>query len=178
VICPDCNAEQPDGARFCNQCGAKLPAPVPIALAPDWHCPACGFENQPGSKFCSECGEKLAVMAMEAAPPKDAPIRFVSPRGVIYFPPNETHTWLIGREDPVNDIHPDVDLTPYDPEATVSRRHAQLTLAGRQCLLTSIASTNGTKLNGATLTPQQATLVRPGDRIEFGRCAVTLELEV
>lgn len=176
MICPDCSAEQPDGARFCNQCGAKLPLPTPVALEPDWHCLACGFENQTGSKFCSECGEKLAVVAVAPALAEAAPIRLVSPRGVIYFPPSETSTWLIGREDPVNDIHPDVDLTPHDPEATVSRRHAQITLAGRQCLLTSIASTNWTKLNGAILTPQQAALVRPGDRIEFGRCAVTLEM--
>jgi hypothetical protein len=176
MLCPECNAEQPDGARFCNQCGATLPAPILVALAPDWRCPACGFENQPGSKFCSECGTKLPVVEMAPVTGATAPLRFLSAKGVIHFPPSATNSWVIGREDPVNDIHPDVDLTPYDPDSTVSRRHAQITLTRNQCLLTSIAATNWTTLNGGRLTPQQAVLLRAGDRIEFGRCVVTIEL--
>ena len=103
-------------------------------------------------------------------------MRLVSAKGAtIHFPPSASNTWVIGREDPVNDIHPDVDLTPYDPDSTVSRRHAQITLASEQYLLTSVATTNWTALNGNRLTPHQAVLLRPGDRIEFGRCVVTFE---
>ena len=29
VVCASCNAENPEGARFCNNCGASLAAPAP-----------------------------------------------------------------------------------------------------------------------------------------------------
>ena len=31
VRCPDCGADNPAGARFCNSCGAPLEAPGPVA---------------------------------------------------------------------------------------------------------------------------------------------------
>ncbi|PMP83882.1 MAG: hypothetical protein C0184_04655, partial [Chloroflexus aggregans] len=33
-FCPQCGAANPDSARFCDQCGAKLiPAPAPSATS-------------------------------------------------------------------------------------------------------------------------------------------------
>ncbi len=43
--CPKCQFENPDDAKFCNECANKL----------EHICPKCGKANQPGSKFCSEC---------------------------------------------------------------------------------------------------------------------------
>jgi class 3 adenylate cyclase len=34
MICGGCNAEQPDGNRFCGQCGAALSAPAAAAETP------------------------------------------------------------------------------------------------------------------------------------------------
>jgi class 3 adenylate cyclase/tetratricopeptide (TPR) repeat protein len=47
--CPKCGTENPDGAKFCNECAAKL----------ELACPQCGTSNNPGSKFCSECAHDL-----------------------------------------------------------------------------------------------------------------------
>ena len=47
--CPKCQFENPEGRKFCNQCGNKL----------EVSCPKCGDTNPPGSKFCGECGSKL-----------------------------------------------------------------------------------------------------------------------
>src|SRR5208282_3726885 len=47
--CRKCEAEQPDGARFCNECGSKM----------DLACPQCGKTSPPDSKFCNECGHDL-----------------------------------------------------------------------------------------------------------------------
>lgn len=47
--CSECRQENPAGAVFCNQCGAKIPS----------CCPSCGKINPVGSKFCNECGRKL-----------------------------------------------------------------------------------------------------------------------
>ena len=175
--CQACTTEQPDGAKFCSQCGVKLPPPVVSLL--NGRCPDCGCENLPSSRFCSECGAALPITSAHPAPLADhAPLRFVIANGVtIHISPGATtsNTWIIGREDPVNDIHPDIDLTPHDPNSSVSRRHAQITLSGDRCVLTSLTTTNWTALNGSRLAPQQAVLLSPGDRIEFAHCAVTFE---
>jgi len=47
--CPQCQFENPDDAKFCNECGNKL----------ELVCPECGKVNQLASKFCSECGYEL-----------------------------------------------------------------------------------------------------------------------
>ena len=47
--CPQCQHENRDGAKFCNECGTKLEAA----------CPRCGHLNPPGSRFCDECGAGL-----------------------------------------------------------------------------------------------------------------------
>jgi class 3 adenylate cyclase/ribosomal protein L40E len=48
--CANCGSQNPDGAKFCNECG------VPLALI----CPTCGTKNSTGAKFCHECGTSLA----------------------------------------------------------------------------------------------------------------------
>ncbi len=53
--CPACGAENPGGVKFCQECGAKLGAAAPAAAV----CPSCGMENTPGTKFCGGCGTKL-----------------------------------------------------------------------------------------------------------------------
>jgi predicted component of type VI protein secretion system len=91
---------------------------------------------------------------------------------VLHFPPSADNTWSVGREDPVTGVHPDIDLTSFDPERTVSRRHAQISLHGGQPLLSSVSATNWTRVNGMTLATGQAVPLVTGDRIEFGRCVV------
>ena len=51
MICPNCQFDNPDGMKFCGNCGR--PQQVP--------CPGCGFENPPGFKFCGNCGTQLEV---------------------------------------------------------------------------------------------------------------------
>ncbi len=70
MICSACQAINPEGARFCNNCGARLPA----------GCPNCGHVNQPGSKFCNTCGFKLAEATATAASPAANPLdRYLPP---------------------------------------------------------------------------------------------------
>src|SRR5713101_2015857 len=44
--CPNCRFENPEGTKFCEECGTNL------ARA----CPSCGHEVRPTAKFCGECG--------------------------------------------------------------------------------------------------------------------------
>src|SRR5262245_974885 len=49
--CTSCGFENPEGLKFCNECGTSLKR----------HCAQCGFENAPQAKFCGECGTTLSV---------------------------------------------------------------------------------------------------------------------
>src|SRR5712692_444631 len=51
MTCSQCQRENPEGANFCNACGAKLESA----------CPQCGHVNPPGSRFCNECGSPLTA---------------------------------------------------------------------------------------------------------------------
>src|SRR4030088_386090 len=51
VTCPSCAAENPEGKRFCGDCGQVL------ALV----CPHCGAADNPeGKRFCGDCGGDLS----------------------------------------------------------------------------------------------------------------------
>ena len=52
VLCPKCNFQNPQTAKFCSNCGASLQA---VGIT----CPKCGTSNPAGTKFCSNCGTPL-----------------------------------------------------------------------------------------------------------------------
>src|ERR671923_146864 len=60
LACAACGTENPDGARFCMSCGARL----------ERRCPSCGTPAPPGARFCMNCGHGLDGPA--AAPPAPA----------------------------------------------------------------------------------------------------------
>jgi class 3 adenylate cyclase/DNA-binding transcriptional ArsR family regulator len=49
--CPKCQFENPEGMKFCGECGVKL----------EKTCPKCNSSNPPGFKFCGECGHNLTL---------------------------------------------------------------------------------------------------------------------
>lgn len=48
-LCPDCNSMNPEGIKFCRECGARLGA---------LKCAECGASLSPGTRFCGECGAR------------------------------------------------------------------------------------------------------------------------
>ena len=52
--CPNCGRENPDGIKFCQECGGKLGGAAQAV------CPSCGQANSPGTRFCGGCGQRLA----------------------------------------------------------------------------------------------------------------------
>ncbi len=49
--CPRCRAQNEEGARFCEDCGARL----------ELACPSCGAPATAGKKFCRSCGASLTT---------------------------------------------------------------------------------------------------------------------
>lgn len=95
----------------------------------------------------------------------------------VEFAFGEKQEILIGREDPVSDIFPDVDLTGFGgEEGGVSRRHARIIRDGDTYLLEDLNSTNYTKLNGVKLIPKIPQAMRDGDHVSFGKVEGTFHL--
>ena len=76
--CPQCRHDNPDGVKFCGECGTRFES----------LCPRCGTGNPPANKFCHQCGQALA------SPPTPA-ARFASPQS--YTPPHLAEKILTSR---------------------------------------------------------------------------------
>jgi class 3 adenylate cyclase len=66
--CPNCSFENPNDAKFCENCGKPL----------EMKCPNCGKPVSPGARFCKNCGYTLHPA------PATAPVRVAaSPQALI-----------------------------------------------------------------------------------------------
>ncbi len=188
--------DNPDGSAFCDECGEPLAAPAPTFSAPipaappvgAVTCANCGTPNQAGESFCSNCGTPLnaappvqAAPAVAYAPPPmpaapAAPVATATQAQVVVESDNTSFDLagkaesLIGREDAVSNIFPDIDLTPHSGEdGGVGRRHARILYSGNQYLLEDLNSINFTFLNKQKLAPKTPTPLKDGDEIRLGR---------
>jgi pSer/pThr/pTyr-binding forkhead associated (FHA) protein len=138
---------------------------------------------EPGDAFCSACGFALKA-APEAAPAEEEPVPVpppaTGPRLVVAasgaeIPLPAGPEILIGREDPVSGVYPDVDLTPHGGEdGGVSRRHARLVVEGGQYFVEDLDSTNFTFVNKTKIAPKSRHSLSDGDEIRCGRVALIL----
>lgn len=181
ATCEKCGTENLDGAQYCDDCGAFLNAPFSAVksvvvsdddngeddyVMHDYVPPkdANGDVEQPSQAFAISQG---SISLMEGAHAK-----LVIERGRSagkQFPLGEDES-QIGRWDADGGIFPDVDLDADDPEAKVSRRHAQITRQNGQYLIEDLGSTNGTFVNrGRRLLPGDRQPLRDGDEIIVGK---------
>ncbi len=80
INCPNCGAQAPIGAAFCDNCGNSLAGmaarPGPGSAAPaagQQRCPNCGESVMPGEAFCGNCGTPLSSSAPTAYVPPSPP---------------------------------------------------------------------------------------------------------
>ncbi|MGQ9525238.1 MAG: FHA domain-containing protein [Armatimonadota bacterium] len=130
-------------------------------------CPVCGTSNPPGEAWCSECGFRLDAVPGEAPPLQAAEpsLRLVSQRdGRQYALARGTH--LVGRSDEAQVLidHP-----------SVSRRHAMLTVDEDSVLVEDLGSTNGTRVDGRLLKPNEPVRLTCRARIAFAEEELVLE---
>jgi len=191
--------ENPDGSAFCDECGEPLNAATPQApaaapvqpstpAAPETHCPSCGAANPAGEAFCSNCGVSLlgapAAVHQEPAAPVSVPdepqvpataattlqARLIVEGDNQEFDLSGKDNIVVGREDAVSNIFPDVDLTPHGgEEGGVSRLHARIFFESGQYLLEDENSTNFTFLNRQRLAAKTPTPLHDNDEVRFGR---------
>jgi hypothetical protein len=178
IICPNCGAANLAGAKFCDQCGTALGERTePRAPKAE---PRAAEQTMPETTPSKLAGESSTMHeAQPAAPP---PNRYVTgrlslePTGArLEFPPGRTEI-QVGREDPVSDVFPEIDLTPFGGEAAgVSRRHARFTLQDGEIVIEDLDSTNFTFVNRKRVMPGSRQVVRNGDELRFGRITARYE---
>jgi hypothetical protein len=184
--------ENPDGSAFCDECGEPLTAAAsptgtgaaqaPASTAGSVTCPSCGAPNPAGEAFCANCGSSLTAAPAGVGAPSGVastpsagvghPYLVVEADNTNFDLSGKTEV-LIGREDPVSNIYPDVDLTPHRGEEDgVSRLHAKILISGNQYLLQDENSTNYTFINRQKLQPKAPTPIKDGDEIRLGRAVL------
>ncbi len=170
-LCGACNALNYAEARFCDQCGSPLgpstePRRATIDL-PNKNLHEAGALVSPGDPTLPD----------SRRPRRDVVRRLtIEPTGArLEFPPARLE-FFVGREDPVSNIFPEIDLTSHGGErAGVSRRHARFSLDAGVLLLEDLDSTNFTFVNRKRVMPGTRQVVRNGDELRFGRITARYE---
>jgi hypothetical protein len=202
IKCSHCGAENAPGEASCKHCGQPLPGTSSDLQPPTGRiCPQCNQNNIPGALFCADCGTALSSLPAPDDDPSYIPtpelepypasssiekskVSFISGSLVIHkssvmLPlPKDHREIIIGREDPVGNIFPDVDLEPHGGhESGVGRKHARLVMIEEQLCLGDLNSINGTFLNRQKINPGKLYPVKNGDEIRLGRFVITYQAD-
>jgi pSer/pThr/pTyr-binding forkhead associated (FHA) protein len=203
--------ENADGSAFCDTCGERLDASVPVqqTAGQDQYDP-----NMPTVVAdATSAPQAQPIQQSQAAPDMSMPDMSaganavtVSPGEDIVIAPSDTISQdqqvqgqapvganalqarliveadnqefdlsgkdniVIGREDAVSNIYPDVDLTPHGgEEGGVSRLHARIFNENGQYMVEDENSTNFTFVNRQRLSPKTPTPLHDNDEVRLGR---------
>jgi serine/threonine protein kinase len=144
---------------FCGFCGQRI-------VATDLFCAFCGAK-QP----IAQQGVHSEIYSRSAATAKliiEGTSELTTPAFSLQKDEN-----LVGRRDPMSNIFPEVDLSKYDPQTKISRRHARIWREGGNFLVEDLGSSNGTVLaTGVTdslrLIPHKPHVLTSGDKLKVG----------
>ena len=168
--CTNCGAALAADGKFCMECGTKVElvpadgqaAPPAVAIAAPPVPPAAV------APAASPATAIAAPPAPPATPTASAGARLVASDGTVL--PLDKDELVVGREDPISGVHPDLDMTPFGGESGgVSRRHAMISNENGQWVVTDLDSTNYTRVDGTRLTAHTPTPLTDGAKVQFGR---------
>ncbi|HYY58201.1 MAG TPA: protein kinase [Pyrinomonadaceae bacterium] len=138
-------------------------------------CGFCGGRIAGDDVFCAHCGARqpLAGVGSSAALRTARATAKLVVAGTTELEaaqfPLQKESNLVGRSDPHSNIFPEVDLSRFDPETKVSRRHARIWRDGELFLIEDLNSVNGTVINDdLRLAPRQPRALRSGDKLRLG----------
>src|SRR5215813_11421009 len=162
--------------------GSSPPAPPVPAM--EWvFCGHCGEKIGSDDVFCAHCGQRqptpgsgVPAAGYTGAPAQGritAQLVIVGTKDMVKPFVIDKESVLIGRTDPHTGIFPEVDLTMYDGETKVSRKHARIYRQGEQFLIEDLGSVNGTIINSVTggsvrLNAKSPRVLSAGDEVKLG----------
>ncbi len=138
------------------------------------YCGFCGGRIAADDVFCAHCGARQPLAGVGAS----AILHTVRPTAKLVVTGTteldasfilQKDSNLLGRTDPHSNIFPEIDLSRFDPETKVSRRHARIWLEGETFLVEDLGSVNGTVINDSVrLAPRQPRVLDSGDKLRVG----------
>jgi serine/threonine-protein kinase len=138
------------------------------------YCGFCGGRIAADDVFCAHCGARqpLAGVGASATLRASRPTAKLVVSGTTELDASfilQKDNNLVGRTDPHSNIFPEIDLSKFDPETKVSRRHARIWLEGETFLVEDLGSVNGTVINDSVrLAPRQPRVLDSGDKLRLG----------
>src|SRR6185295_1226666 len=159
--------------------GGSAPA---SGAAIEWvFCGHCGEKIGADDVYCAHCGQRQPMAGAAAAGYAGgsslgritAQLLIVGTNDMVKPFTIDKESVLIGRTDPHTGIFPEIDLTMYDPETKVSRKHARIYRQGEQFLVEDLGSVNGTVVNSTTggsvrLNAKAPRVLTAGDELKLG----------
>src|ERR1051326_7059119 len=106
-------------------------------------CGFCGKSISSEDVFCPHCGARQPIAAASASLRAARATARLVVAGTTELEATftlEKETNLVGRTDPQSNISPDIDLSRFDPETKISRRHARIFREGATFLLEDLGS--------------------------------------
>ena len=128
-------------------------------------CPHCSHRNGLPARFCVRCGYAFVGI-------RPAVLRVIEPVRAAWEMPVSKSPLLLGRTRAEQGYRPDFDMSFYDPEGYVSRRHAHIVRARNGYFVIDLGSSNGTLVNDRLLPPQRPRLLHNGDQITIGQVVI------
>jgi len=138
------------------------------------YCGFCGGRIAADDVFCAHCGARqpLAGVGSSALLHTPRPTAKLVVTGTTELDASfilQKDSNLLGRTDPHSNIFPEIDLSRFDPETKVSRRHARIWIEGETFLVEDLGSVNGTVINDSVrLAPRQPRVLDSGDKLRVG----------
>ena len=168
IVCSICQHVNIAGSAFCENCGAQL---MQASRAPQ---PAQLSTKQQPAASPAEVATDLQTPVSPQLSPVSIPGRLVIQETQVSLPiPAGKSEIILGREDPVSGVFPDIDLDPYGGhEAGVGRRHARLIIQSGQIYLEDLDSVNGTAVNRQRIPAHQSVALKSGDEVRLGKMAL------
>ncbi len=138
------------------------------------YCGFCGGRIAADDVFCAHCGARQPLAAVgssallhTARPTAKLVVTGTTELDASFILQKESN--LLGRTDPHSNIFPEIDLSRFDPETKVSRRHARIWIEGETFLVEDLGSVNGTVINDSVrLAPRQPRVLDSGDKLRVG----------
>ena len=148
MLCPSCGYENPEGSKFCSQCGEPL-----TAMAETTRVIPAIPEEAALDDLSSD--DRAAVVALPAG----------SSLLVVRRGPNVGARFLLDRDEITAGRHPRSDV--FLDDITVSRHHVKFLRKGDQVIIRDVGSLNGTYVNRTLIDGD--VVLQDGDEVQIGK---------
>jgi eukaryotic-like serine/threonine-protein kinase len=136
------------------------------------YCGFCGGRIAYDDVYCAHCGQRQPLAVASAALRTARATAKLVVMGTTELDSSfqlHKESSHIGRSDPHSQIFPEGDLSKFDPQTKISRRHARIFRKGDVYLVEDLGSVNGTVLNDSLrLAPHQPRALESGDKLRLG----------